>query len=114
MTPCPRVSVLLFVLFSVLILPGANGGCGGGPSEPLITSSIEESACPVEIPVPWSECTLGEGHRCHYEKITCCTEDGRDGAVHFSTIAECTSKKWVILMARIECEHGYWPDNCSE
>ena len=109
----PKLQVLILALASLLIGTGAGGGCGGGSSEPTIEGPTTESACPAEMPESWSACDLEPGERCQYEKITCCTEDGLEGGVNYATIAQCADGRWVIMMARIMCVHGYWPDNCS-
>ena len=108
-----KLVVVSVALISLLFSTGAGGGCGGGTSEPTIDGPTAQSPCSVEMPAPWSPCDLGPDERCSYEKITCCNEEGLEGDFSYATHAQCADGHWLITMASIFCEHGYWPDNCS-
>jgi hypothetical protein len=109
----PIIKVLVLALTSLLFSTGAGGGCGGGTPEPTIEVPAAESPCPQEMPDPWSPCDLGPDESCSYEKITCCDEEGLEGNVTWATHAQCADGSWLIAMAGIYCEYGYWPDSCS-
>lgn len=108
----PKLFLLVLALTSLVFATGGRGGCGGGTTDPEIEVPTE-SPCPEEMPDPWSRCELDPAERCSYEKIICCNAEGGEGDSFFTTHAQCADGQWVIAMAMIACEHGYWPDNCS-
>ena len=109
----PLINILVLAFTSLLFSTGAGGGCGGGTPEPTIEGPTAQSPCPQEMPDSGSPCDLDPDERCSYEKITCCNEDGLEGDSTYATRARCFNGHWLIAMAGIYCEHGGWPDHCS-
>jgi hypothetical protein len=107
----PKIRVLTLAMSAMLICTGAEGGCGGSP-EPEIERPEPGSECPDTTPQSWDSCDLDEDQVCNYEEIICCDADGERGESNYATFAQCADGQWLIAMAGIRCEHGYWPGNC--
>ncbi|MEE2960959.1 MAG: hypothetical protein VYA34_09460 [Myxococcota bacterium] len=107
----PKLQILILALSSMLVLTGAEGGCGGTSTpEPEIERPVTQ--CPDQQPEPWEACELESDQRCPYGKITCCDPQGGEGGSIYSTSAQCSEGRWLIAMSMIRCRHGYWPNNC--
>ena len=108
----PKLPVLMLAISAMLICTGAEGGCGG-TVEPEIERPTQEASCPETTPDPWTSCSLDAEERCNYQEIICCDSEGNQGDSNYAAFAQCADGQWVIAMAMIRCEHGYWPSSCT-